>query len=139
MKSIIILAFSGLLLMINCTKEKIVNSNEESQEFVFVQVDFQTGTEENRICLKFNDETYFDAMLSSLIPLSGPVAEFTTCLPIGQNKLYILSQDLEIAQIVSNEDSTIVNFGNAAKYYIGIELSNNNFSFTFQTNPFQYQ
>jgi hypothetical protein len=139
MKSIIIFTFLGLFLIINCTKEKIVNSNEESQEFVSVQVDFQSGTEENRICLKFNDETYFDAMLSNLLPLTGPVAGFTTCLPIGQNKLYILSQYLGVAAIISNEDSTIIDFGNADKYYIGIELSDDRYQFTVQENPFQYQ
>ena len=104
-----------------------------------MQIDFQTGTEENRICLKFNDGTYFDAMLSNLLPLTGPVAEFTTCLPVGENKLYILGQYLGVATILTNEDSTIINLGNTEKHYIGIELSDNDFSFTIQESPFQYQ
>ena len=115
---ILILIFT-LFPIINCTKDKIVNSNDESQnEFVPVQIDFQSGVEDNRIMIKFNDEKYFDSMLSKIVPFAGPVATFTTYLTRGQNKIYILSQFLGVAQPTSNQDSTFVNLGNADKYYL---------------------
>jgi len=136
---IFILIFT-LFTIINCTKDKIVNSNDKSQsEFVPVQIDLQSGMEDNRIMIKFNNEKYFDSMLSNIVPFAGPVATFTTYLTRGQNNIYILSQFLGVAQPTLNQDSTFVHFENADKYYLGIELSDNKFNIRVQDKPFLYQ
>ena len=127
------------LLLIYCIKDKVVDSDDKlTDELVQVQVDFQSGVADNRILLKTDNTTCFDAMLSKIVPFAGPVATFTTYLKRGQNTIFLLNEYLDVAQSTAYQDSATIHLGNAEKYFIGIQLSGNKFNIIIKEDPFLY-
>ena len=130
-RTITILPFIFItLLMINCTKDKIVNSEENADcKKVPIQIDFMYGFENHHVMLYFNDQMYFSALLSESVLLSGPIAHFTTQLPRNENTVFIFCRNLTQPS-KTYQDSTSISLESAEKYYFELELIDGLFSYT---------
>jgi len=134
------LLFIFILIITGCEKESgnpISQTAETNEKFVVAQIDLQIGFAGNFVHVKCNGTEYFQADLSKLSPLAGPEASLSTCLPRGQNVLYIYGRNNE------NRDETfeyITNFqlGENEKYYIGVVVGNNSIRVQVQDSIFNY-
>lgn len=139
-RSIIILLtiISFITFLVNCTKDKITHSEENTNcKNVPIQVDFIYGVENHHVILYFNDQIYFSALLSETVMLSGPIARFTTELPRTENTIFVFCRN--IAQPSKTyQDSISIHLENARMYYFGVELIDGLFHYTLQDKPFGY-
>ena len=76
-----------LFLFNSCTDESTTNPLDE---LIKARIDLQFGFAGNNVIIEGKDEIIFHAQLSESVPLSGPLATFTTYLPKGNNKMFIL-------------------------------------------------
>jgi hypothetical protein len=124
-----------LLLSSSCKKETVVSTIEEN--IVPVDVDLQTGFEDKSIRVYFDQQVSFQAILSGLVPFSGPIAKFSTQLERSSHSLKVRWQSSN-SGIAFKIDSTVITLGNVAKYYIGLEIINDSLKTKVQDIPFGY-
>jgi len=127
----VVLMFS----MTSCKEETVTTIIEEN--IVPVDVDLQSGFQDKSIKVFFNNQVSFQAMLSGLVPLSGPIASFSTQLERGSTSLKVRWQTNN-SGLVFKIDSTSIVLGKSAKYYIGIEIKNDSVKTRVQEVPFNY-
>jgi len=118
------------LLMINCTRNRIVNAEESTGcPNVPVEIEFYYGFNNHHVMLYFNDQLYFSALLSSAVLVEGPTAHFTTELPREENTVFIFCRNLSPPSFETYQDSTFIHLEDADKYYFQLELIDSLFTF----------
>ena len=132
-----ILAISLSLVFISCDEDNVTGNGVN---LVRVNVDLQYGFEGHFVRVKFNENVYFSADLTSAAPFAGPKATFIAFLPRGLNQCEIFWQEnYGSAHQPYNIYSKEVNLGNADIYYMGIRVSNDStFVIDLQEEPFGY-
>lgn len=90
MRVYLFLVIIGVLLC-TCENDECTNPSDVSNntELVPVSVQFVFGIKDAITYLKFNEKTYYKAILSGLIPFSGPEGELFTYLPKGKNEIHV--------------------------------------------------
>ena len=120
-----------LLLFNSCTDESTTNSLDE---LIKARIDLQSGFAGNYVIIKGNDEIIFNAQLSESVPLAGPLATFTTYLPKGNNKMFIL-WTLNYPFLRDSIEFILEDTGN---YFIGLQLLDDKIFFQIQDDEFHY-
>lgn len=86
----LILISSILFILLCCDKNSSVDSSDDNDvEMVPVSVEFVFGIKEETTYLKFNGKTYYKAILTGLVPFSGPEGSVYTYLPRGKNTIHV--------------------------------------------------
>ena len=122
------------LLLSGCTEEKIVSPEAE---LVKTRVDLQQGFEGKWVQVQFNGEHCFQAGISTMVSLSGPLAHFTTYLTRGTNRLSVTCRPLDF-QGETFTDSSDVEIGDSEEYFIGIRVWNDTLHVQVQDSTFLY-
>lgn len=131
-KNILFLSTLLFFILINaCTDE---STTSPLDELIKSRIDLQSGFEGHYVIIECNSEIIFNAILSESVPLSGPLATFTTYLPKGNNEMYIL-WTLNYPFLKDSIDFILEDTENC---YIGIQLSNDTIYFQIQNNEFLY-
>ena len=119
------------LLFTSCTEESLTNPVAEIKS---VGVDLQSGFAGFNVVIKSKDGIIYHAQLSESVPLAGPLGNFTTSLPKGNNKLVIFwsltNQYLNESIEFELEDNDT--------YFISIQLIEGMIDFKIQNSPFLY-
>ena len=136
---ILLICFLISMSLITC-KKSIVETDDESGGFVDVQIDLQSGFEDNWIQIKINGIKTFEAILSPIVFLAGPMASYTTNIPRGMNRLGVSWVPMADAIIPSppREKNCDFQIGIAERYYIGLSIANDSLSIIVQDEPFLY-
>jgi len=125
-----------LLFFIGCECDNITESDTDLSK---VTIDLQSGFEDYYVKLEFDDEDYFTADLTGLIPLSGPLASFITYLDLGEHNCKIFWQE-NVGQVGQPYflDSTKITIGDLEEYFLGIRADNDTISVELRDTPFAY-
>jgi len=123
-----------IIFLMGCESDDITGVNDQ---FVDVKIDLQMGFEGHSVLLKFNGENYYQANLSELVPLAGPIATFSTTLPRGDNNCYAFWGLLE--QTTDwKVDSVLIFLGEADEYFLGYQIVNDTLKIVVQDSAFGY-
>ncbi len=123
-----------IISLMGCESNDITGVNNQ---FVDVKIDLQIGFDGHSVLLKFNGEDYYQANLSELVSLAGPIATFSTTLPRGNNNCYAFWRSLK--QTTDwEEDSVLVFLGEADKYFLGYQIVNDTLNIIVQDSAFLY-
>ncbi|MCB0731990.1 MAG: hypothetical protein KDC88_13255 [Ignavibacteriae bacterium] len=135
------LLITGIFLF-SCSDEKSIiessdQTNNVSAKLFTVNIDFQEGFESNSIYVKIDSLKYYNALLSDLVPLAGPLSSFKTFLEEGNHKIFIISG---VVDGINNSkiDSLEIIIGNYEEYYIGLSKYDDTLNFKVQDYPFMY-
>jgi hypothetical protein len=125
-----------LMLMVSCKQETVVNSDDNT---VPVDIDLQMGVENNYIKVYCNQRLSFQAYLSNSVPLSGPIATFSTYLNRNSNTVRVWWHSLSSSNgLEFKQDSSVFNLGTSDRYYIGIQIINDSLTLKVQDSQFGY-
>lgn len=122
--------------LLGCDGNNITESNTELAK---INVDLQYGFDNYFVLIRFNDEKYFSADLTGLVPLSGPLATFVTYLEPGEYNCEVFWQENSgQAGQPYFLDSTKITIGDLEEYYLGIRANNDTISAELRDTPFGY-
>ena len=131
-KNILFLSTLLVFILINaCTDESTTNPIDE---LIKSQIDLQSGFAGHSVIIECNSEIIFGAQLSEVVPLSGPLATFTTYLLKGNNKMYVL-WTLNYPFLRDSIDFILEETENC---FISIQLSDDKLDFQIQDHEFIY-
>ncbi len=121
-----------VLILISCEDDPV----SSSEELVAVEVHLQSGLEGDFVVIEIDGDNYFYAYLSESVPIAGPLAKFSTFLPRGQN--HFITVWGTMGDQDSNMDSVDIQFDNAEKYYLGVNINADTLIVLVQDSPFLY-
>jgi len=134
MKNLILVLLPLFLFSIFLNSCTDYSSTDKLNEMVNTHVDLHSGFQNNSVLLKYQEKILFNEKLSSTVPLSGPLATFTTYLSKGNNIRYF-SWGLDS---LSNSDSIEFTIDESEMHYIGISVYNDTLTFQIQKTEFIY-
>lgn len=130
------ISLSIFILFLSCEDNNIIDGNSDLAK---VNVDLQFGFDNYFVRVKFNEENYFSADLTELVPLSGPLATFITYLPPGKNSCEVFWQENygQVGQPYFIDSANVI-IGDLEEYYLGIRAVNDSIEVELRNTPFGY-
>ncbi|MBC8401507.1 MAG: hypothetical protein H8E14_08465 [Candidatus Marinimicrobia bacterium] len=122
-----------LMLSMSCSEHDLT---DPKVDLVMVEIHLQSGFEGYLVLMEFNGDEYFRSELSESVPFAGPLATFSTLLPRGQNHFYTFWG--QAGNQVWNEDSVDIQFDNAEKYFLGVNVYADTLNVVVQDSTFLY-
>ncbi|MBU1874567.1 hypothetical protein KJ688_12715 [bacterium] len=125
-----------LIFLLGCDCDNITESNNDLAK---VNIDLQYGFDDYFVIVRFDDESYFSADLTGVVPFSGPLASFVTYLSSGEHTCKVFWRE-DYGQIGQpyNIDSTKIVIGDLEEYFLGIRAYNDTISVELRDTSFGY-
>jgi len=121
-----------VLILISCEDDPV----SSSEDLVAVEVHLQSGFESEFVVIEIDGDDYFSAYLSGIVPLAGPQAKFSTYLP--REQIHFIAVWGQMGTQDWTMDSVDIQFDNAEKYYLGINIYADSLIVLVQNSPFLY-
>jgi hypothetical protein len=123
-----------VLQWISCTRDTFVDLRETA---VPAKVDLVSGFQNRSVKIYFNDQLCYSATLGTNVPLSGPIADFTTTLYRGPNRL-VVECWLQSPTNTYSKHTASVTVGDSHEYFLGLILQNDALTINVQDTQFLY-
>ena len=132
------LPIAGIILLVAACLISCDNDLAAPDETATVEatIDLQVGFGGTTVAVRINSEERFSAVLSDMVPLSGPQARFTTGLRRSANQLEV--QWHSVGAPGMQIESRIVTPGDRKQLHLGLGIIADTLSVTVQENPFGY-
>jgi hypothetical protein len=124
-----VLAFC-CVFVIACNDSQIVNVGGNT---VSVTFDLQEGFQGHSVTIMVDTVLCFRAVLSSAVPLAGPIATFNTVLTRDRHYLKVSWMGL-----ANKTDTANFTLGQSSRYFIGLRIESDTLALEIRDEPFLY-